>query len=74
MSDCNLHNVITKRARQEVVLVDIKDGIAQGKALDIWQSAGILNYDTRVTGVTNDYSRTAGSSSCYTSGSSENPV
>ena len=55
-------NVIAqKELVREVVLVDIKDGIAQGKALDIWQSAGILNYDTRVTGVTNDYSRTAGS-------------
>jgi len=45
----------------EVVLVDIKEGFAEGKALDIWQKAPINLYDTRTTGVTNDYSRTAGS-------------
>jgi len=46
---------------KEVVLVDIKPGIAEGKSLDIWQTAGINNYDTRITGVTNDYTKTAGS-------------
>ncbi|HHL52874.1 MAG TPA: malate dehydrogenase [Flammeovirgaceae bacterium] len=45
----------------EVVLVDIKEGIAEGKALDIWQKAPINLYDTRTTGSTNDYSKTAGS-------------
>ncbi len=45
----------------EVVLVDIKEGIAEGKALDIWQKAPINLYDTRTTGATNDYSKTAGS-------------
>lgn len=45
----------------EVVLVDIKEGFAEGKALDIWQKAPINLYDTRTVGVTNDYSRTAGS-------------
>jgi malate dehydrogenase len=45
----------------EVVLLDIKEGIAEGKALDIWQKAPINVYDTRTIGVTNDYSRTAGS-------------
>ncbi len=55
-------NVIAhKELVKEVVLLDIKEGIAEGKALDIWQTSGINNYDTRVTGVTNDYSRTAGS-------------
>lgn len=55
-------NVIAqKELVNEVVLVDIKDGIAQGKALDIWQTSGINNYDTRLTGVTNDYTKTAGS-------------
>ncbi|WP_276499139.1 malate dehydrogenase [Pontibacter litorisediminis] len=43
----------------EVVLVDIKEGFAEGKALDIWQKAPINLYDTRTVGVTNDYSRTA---------------
>ena len=45
----------------EVILLDIKEGIAEGKALDIWQKAPINGYDTRTVGVTNDYSRTAGS-------------
>jgi malate dehydrogenase len=45
----------------EVVLVDIKEGMAEGKALDIWQKAPINLYDTRTTGSTNDYSKTAGS-------------
>ncbi|SDM23085.1 malate dehydrogenase [Catalinimonas alkaloidigena] len=45
----------------EVVLLDIKEGFAEGKALDIWQKAPINLYDTRTVGVTNDYSRTADS-------------
>ena len=42
-------------------MVDIKEGIAQGKALDIWQKAPIDLYDTRTIGVSNDYSKTADS-------------
>ena len=45
----------------EVVLVDIKEGVAEGKALDIWQKSPINLYDTRTVGSTNDYSATAGS-------------
>ncbi len=45
----------------EVVLVDIKEGVAEGKALDIWQKAPINLYDTRTVGSTNDYSKTADS-------------
>jgi malate dehydrogenase len=45
----------------EVVLLDIKEGFAEGKALDIWQTAPINLFDSRVTGSTNDYSKTAGS-------------
>ena len=45
----------------EVVLVDINEGFAEGKALDIWQKSPINLYDTRTVGVTNDYSRTANS-------------
>ena len=45
----------------EVVLVDIKEGMAEGKALDIWQKAPINVYDTKTIGSTNDYSKTAGS-------------
>lgn len=45
----------------EVVLLDIKENFAEGKALDIWECSPVNYYDTRVTGATNDYSRTAGS-------------
>ena len=45
----------------EVVLLDIKEGVAEGKSLDMWQTAPINLYDTRIKGVTNDYSATAGS-------------
>lgn len=46
---------------KEVVLLDIKEGTAEGKALDIWQTSHINNYGTRVRGVTNNYEATAGS-------------
>lgn len=45
----------------EVVIVDIKEGVAEGKALDIWQKAPINLYDTRTIGTTGDYTKTAGS-------------
>ena len=45
----------------EVVVVDIKEGLAEGKSLDIWQKAPINLYDTRTIGATNDYSKSAGS-------------
>ncbi|MBK9524703.1 MAG: malate dehydrogenase [Bacteroidetes bacterium] len=45
----------------EVVLLDIKEGTAEGKSLDIWQTAAINLYDTRTVGSTNDYSKTANS-------------
>lgn len=46
---------------KEIVLLDIREGFAEGKALDIWQKAPIDNYDSRTIGATNDYSRTANS-------------
>lgn len=46
---------------EEIVLIDIKEGVAEGKALDIWQKAPINQYDSRTVGSTNDYSKTAGS-------------
>lgn len=46
---------------EEIVLVDIKEGVAEGKALDIWQKAPINQYDSRTLGSTNDYSKTANS-------------
>lgn len=46
---------------EQIVLVDIKEGMAEGKALDIWQKAPINQYDSRTIGSTNDYSKTANS-------------
>ena len=55
-------NVIAhKELCNEVVLLDIKEGIAEGKSLDMWQTAPINLYDTRIIGSTNDYSATANS-------------
>src|ERR1051325_9928556 len=50
-----------KEVANEIVLVDIKEGLAEGKSLDIWQKAPIDLYDTRTIGSTNDYSKTANS-------------
>lgn len=51
----------TREVANEVVVVDIKEGLAEGKALDIWEKSPINLYDTRTVGVTNDYSKTEGS-------------
>ena len=53
--------VAYREVAEEIVLVDIKEGIAEGKALDIWQKAPINQYDSRTVGSTNDYSKTANS-------------
>jgi len=50
-----------KEIANEIVLVDIREGFAEGKALDIWQKAPIDLYDSRTVGSTNDYSKTAAS-------------
>lgn len=50
-----------RRIASEVVLLDIKEGFAEGKALDIMQTQTTLGFNTKVTGSTNDYSKTAGS-------------
>ncbi len=55
-------NVIAhKDLAKEVVLLDIKEGMAEGKALDIWQTSSINHFNSRITGVTNDYLKTKGS-------------
>jgi len=55
-------NVIAhKDLANEVVLLDIKEGLAEGKALDIWQTSSINHFNTRVIGSTNDYLKTKGS-------------
>jgi malate dehydrogenase len=50
-----------REVANEIVLVDIKEGLAEGKALDIWQKAPIDLYDSRTIGATNDYARSANS-------------
>ncbi len=54
-------NIARKELVEELVLVDIKEGFAEGKALDIMQTSSLLGFDTRVIGVTNDYAKTANS-------------
>ena len=53
--------IAQKELVNELVLLDIKENYAEGKSLDIWQTAPINLYDTRITGSTNDYSKTANS-------------
>ncbi|MDT8411168.1 MAG: malate dehydrogenase [Vicingaceae bacterium] len=53
--------IAIKNFASEVVLVDIKEGFAEGKAMDLMQTASLNGFDTKITGSTNDYSTTAGS-------------
>jgi len=53
--------IAIKDFASEVVLLDIKEGYAEGKAMDLMQCASLNGFDTKITGVTNDYSKTAGS-------------
>ncbi len=54
-------NIARKELCEELVLLDIKEGLAEGKAMDMMQTAALLGFDTKITGSTNDYSKTAGS-------------
>ena len=53
--------MVQKELADEIVLLDIKEGVAEGKALDIMQTATLLDFDIKITGSTNDYTKTAGS-------------
>lgn len=53
--------IAIKDFASEVVLLDIKEGFAEGKAMDLMQTATLNGFDTKITGTTNDYSKTAGS-------------
>lgn len=53
--------IAIKDFADEIVLVDIKEGFAEGKAMDLMQTASLNGFDSKITGVTNDYSKTAGS-------------
>ena len=54
-------NIARKELCEELVLLDIKEGIAEGKAQDMMQTATLLGFDTKIIGSTNDYSKTANS-------------
>ena len=54
-------NIARKELCEELVLLDIKEGLAEGKAIDMMQTAALLNFDTRIVGSTADYAKTAGS-------------
>lgn len=51
--------IAIKDFASEVVLIDIKEGFAEGKAMDLMQTASLNSFDTKITGTTNDYSKTA---------------
>tara|TARA_R110000868_G_scaffold21614_6_gene89544 strand:+ start:41502 stop:42428 length:927 start_codon:yes stop_codon:yes gene_type:complete len=53
--------IAIKNFASEVVVLDIKEGFAEGKAMDLMQTASLNGFDTKITGITNDYSKTAGS-------------
>ena len=53
--------IAIKNFASEVVILDIKEGFAEGKAMDLMQTASLNGFDTKIIGVTNDYSKTAGS-------------
>ncbi|HTQ28734.1 MAG TPA: malate dehydrogenase [Puia sp.] len=54
-------NIARKELVRELVLLDIKEGLAEGKAQDMMQTAALLGFDTKIIGSTNDYAKTAGS-------------
>ncbi|WP_298422913.1 malate dehydrogenase [uncultured Kordia sp.] len=66
--------IAIKNFASEVVLLDIKEGYAEGKAMDLMQTASLNGFDTKITGSTNDYTKTAGSDICViTSGIPRKP-
>ncbi|SDB67130.1 malate dehydrogenase (NAD) [Flavobacteriaceae bacterium MAR_2010_188] len=66
--------IAIKNFASEVVLLDIKEGFAEGKAMDLMQTASLNGFDTKITGVTGDYSSTANSDICViTSGIPRKP-
>lgn len=54
-------NIARAALCEELVLLDIKEGLAEGKAMDMMQTAALLGFDTKIVGATNDYAKTKGS-------------
>ena len=66
--------IAIKNFASEVVILDIKEGFAEGKAMDLMQTASLNGFDTKITGTTNDYTKTANSDICViTSGIPRKP-
>lgn len=66
--------IAIKNFASEVVILDIKEGYAEGKAMDLMQTASLNGFDTKIVGSTSDYSKTAGSDICViTSGIPRKP-
>lgn len=66
--------IAIKDFASEVVILDIKEGFAEGKAMDLMQTASLNGFDTKIVGTTGDYSKTAGSDVCViTSGIPRKP-
>jgi len=66
--------IAIKNFASEVVILDIKEGYAEGKAMDLMQCASLNGFDTKITGTTGDYSKTASSNICIiTSGIPRKP-
>tara|TARA_X000001036_G_C20609264_1_gene778299 strand:+ start:187 stop:1113 length:927 start_codon:yes stop_codon:yes gene_type:complete len=66
--------IAIKNFASEVVILDIKDGFAEGKAMDLMQTSSLNNFDTKIIGTTDDYSKTANSDICViTSGIPRKP-
>ena len=66
--------IAIKNFASEVVILDIKEGYAEGKAMDLMQCASLNTFDTKIQGTTNDYSKTANSNICViTSGIPRKP-
>ncbi len=66
--------IAIKNFASEVVILDIKEGYAEGKAMDLMQCASLNGFDTKITGSTSDYSKTANSDICViTSGIPRKP-
>ncbi|QVY65287.1 malate dehydrogenase [Polaribacter sp. Q13] len=66
--------IAIKDFASEVVILDIKEGFAEGKAMDLMQTASLNGFDTKISGSTNDYSKTANSDVCViTSGIPRKP-
>src|ERR1044072_8869720 len=54
-------NIARAALCEELVLLDIKEGLSEGKAIDMMQTAALLHFDTKIVGATNDYAKTKGS-------------